>query len=79
MIAWIVLAIGIGIPFGLSIAAVLDRAAAKAPPSNSGGISVIGCDMSGRGPAEIDPRYLRMVTDVLQQPDSGNGFRTLLP
>jgi hypothetical protein len=72
----IALAIGIGILFGLAIAAVRNRKQSK--PDVTRGISVIGCDMSGRGPAEMDPRYVRMVTDVLQQPDSGSGFRTLL-
>ena len=44
-IAWVVLAIGIGLLFGLAIGVMLRRATAKAPPTNGVGISCIGCDM----------------------------------
>jgi hypothetical protein len=75
----IVLSVIIGVLFGLAIAAVLNRAAATKAPPSSGGISVIGCDMSGRGAAEMDPRYGQMVADVLKQPATESGFRNLLP
>jgi hypothetical protein len=79
MIAWVILSIIIGAIIGMAILATVNRATAKASPSNRGGICCIGCDMSGRGVAEIDPRYVRMVTDVLKQPATESGFRTLLP
>ena len=78
MIAWIILFIAVGTIIGLAIAAAFYRVQAKAPPS-SGGISVIGCDMSGRGPAEINPHYSQMVAAVLKQPATESGFRNLLP
>jgi hypothetical protein len=78
-IAWVVLAIGIGLLFGLAIGVMLRRATAKAPPTNGVGISCIGCDMSGNGYAEINPQYARMVSEVLKQPATESGFRTLLP
>jgi hypothetical protein len=79
MIAWIVLSIGIGALIGMAILATINRATAPKTPPSSGGISVIGCDMSGRGPAEINPRYGQMVADVLKQPATESGFRNLLP
>jgi hypothetical protein len=73
----IVLSVIIGVLFGLAIAAILNRTPSK--PNVTPGISVIGCDMSGRGPAEIDRRYSQMIADVLQQPATERGFRNLLP
>jgi hypothetical protein len=79
MIAWVVLSIIIGVLMGMAILATINRATAPKTPPSSGGISVVGCDMSGRGPAEIDRRYSQMIADVLQQPATERGFRNLLP
>lgn len=41
--------------------------------------SAIGMDLTGRGGPETDPRYNRMVAEVLKEPASESGFRMLLP
>jgi hypothetical protein len=83
MIAWIVISVAVGVVIGLAIAATLNHLTGKAPaPTNAyHGISALGLDANGSGAPEIDPRYVRMVKQVLEQPhpEGKAGFRTLLP
>ena len=54
------------------------RGAEDAYASNQ--FSAVGMDLNGRGGPEMDPRYQRMVRDVLQQqPKNASGWRVLLP
>jgi hypothetical protein len=80
MIGYIVLSVGIGVLLGMTLAAWLDRATAKAPPTNAThGVSALGFDMNGTGGTEVDPLYQRMLTQVLERLDGGAGFKTVLP
>jgi hypothetical protein len=79
MIAFVVLCVAIGVIIGLAIAAFLDRATAKAPSTNTTTHSALGFDMNGGGGPDFDPRYVRMVDQVLREPKRETAWRTLLP
>jgi hypothetical protein len=80
MFGYIIVAVGIGILIGLAIARLIPEAPATTTTvAPSAMPSAIGVDISGRSAPEMDARYQRMVGDVLRQPASDSGFRTLPP